>query len=411
MRDATRKQGQRRIRKCLAGYASLALFILAAGASPTLAQRTNPCVTPARDYWTPDGRSGDLQFDIPQDWQRIDDQGMLELVPSGERGRDLTRIGFLPPQTLNGNVRQYFESVWAQWLKRFNALDNGEPEMNHSAKGFDVLTRYSRIYAPSIGNGTFRLGVAVMGNRAEAYFFIDNTGNIDHEQAFSNFEHSVQFAGREKSALPEPGVPCGLNGIYVGWKRTAGYRNGIVSEAVMKIETMVFFPDGNVIRQLPERGLKGFDFGREIKESRESCGRYRMIGDQVRITWSDDTTATGNRDGTNLRIGGWSYAPAANSDGLRLHATYRTEWAPTGPRIRFSSDGRFEENGILDSIDYSGPDKSRGGGRYSIERNTVELHYANGRVVPLSFFIFADDQAGEHPKLIHLNSKAFVLTQ
>jgi hypothetical protein len=103
--------------------------------------------------------------------------------------------------------------------------------------------------------------------------------------------------------------------------------------------------------------------------------------------------------------------PDANSDGWKLNATYRTDGAPSGPRIRFTPDGRFIENGILDSVDYHGPDKSAGAGTYNLEHKTVDWHYANGRTIPLSFYTFASDQAGQRPKLIHLNGKDFVLAQ
>ena len=392
------------------------LWFVAAACSGLCAQeqrtsRQNPCPAAAtHDYWTPDGRSGDLEFDIPGGWERIKEE-TFELKPSGLQAKQVVRIGFLAPQTLTGSAHQYFQSVWGQWRRQFNMIDNGQPDKAHNPKGFDVLSQYTRIYSPALGNGTFRMGVAVLGKRAQAYYFVDNTGNIDYEEAFHGLEHSVQFVNREKPRLPEPGVPCGLNGIYVGWKKTPEYRNGVIFEGALKIEILVFFRDGNVIRHLPEKGLKNFDFGAELKESRDYCGRYRMIGDQFKITWADDTAVTGSKQGENLMIQDFSYQPAANSDGFRLNATYRTEGAPTGPRIRFSSDGQFVENGILDSVDYSGRNKAAGSGTYSIEQNTIELHYQNAHTVPLSFYVFASDQTGKRPKLIHLNSKAFVLAQ
>lgn len=244
-----------------------------------------------------------------------------------------------------------------------------------------------------------------MGDRAEAYFYIDNTDDVDYDQACSSFQHSVQFANQAKPELGEPGVPCGLNGIYVGMKPL-----GVLSGGRFKIEPLVFFPDRNVLRHLPEQGLKNFDFGREIKESRAHCGRCRTIGNPVRITWSDDTRAVGGRDGANLNFEGLPYVAAENSNGLQLNAMYRTGWAPAGPRIRFTSDGRFVENGILDSIGYHGAEKSPGGGTYNIEQNTLELHYSTGHYVALSFYVFAND-TGPRPKLIHLNSKDFVITE
>lgn len=381
-------------------WLAFSLLLCAGAVLPTQAAESNSCPAPVRDYWTPDARVGDFQFDIPGNWKLINDQGTTALMPVAQQGRALTRIGFFPPQTLNGNVRQYFESLWAAMRRQVNAIDNGTPETSHSDRGYDLIKRYSRIYASSIGNGTFWLALAIMGNRAEAYFFVDNTGNLEYQEAFRSFEHSVQFANAEQSELSEPGVPCGMNGIFVGWKALA-------LTPALRIQTLVFFPDGNVIREVPQGGLKDFDFGRQIKESRPSCGRYRMVGNEIRIRWSDDTRMTATREGTKLEIEGFKYIPVANSDGAKLDGTYRTEWAPAGPRIRLTSDGRFVENGILDFIDYRGPDKSPGAGTYTIEMNTIELHYSTGRDIPLSFYVFADD-SGPRPKLIHLNSKGFV---
>lgn len=290
-------------------------------------------------------------------------------------------------------------------------IDNGTPELARSPEDFEVLSAYTRIYSPSLGNGTFKLAVAHKGNRAQPFFFLDNTGDVDYDLAFDTFQHSVKFANAEKPELPEPGVPCGLEGVYMGFRVGEGNINGSLNSAMLKSGILVFFPDGNVLRHMPENGLQNFDFGVEIKQSRDDCGRYRMIGDQFKITWSDNTTLTGERDGKALKVNGFPFTPAINTDGLMLNGTFRADRAPTDARIRFTSDGNFVENGILEAIDFSGQNKSPGRGTYNIERNTLELRYQSGRNVHLSFYILAGDLNGSRPKLLHLNSHAFVPAQ
>jgi hypothetical protein len=41
--------------------------------------------------------------------------------------------------------------------------------------------------------------------RVQAFWFLDNTRNIDYEEAFHSFEHPVQFAKQERAGMPEPG--------------------------------------------------------------------------------------------------------------------------------------------------------------------------------------------------------------
>ena len=393
-----------------ASLAPLALSRPSADQTPRPSS-ADPCsaATPTRDYWKPDGRAGDLEFDIPNGWKKVEDQSFVMLTPAKAQPRQTVRIGLLNPQTLTGDVRQYFATVWNQWRQQINMIDNGKPELTRSPRGFELLSAYTRIYSQSLGNGTFKLAVAHMGNRAQPYFYLNNTGSVDDDLAFDTFQHSVRFANAKKSSLPEPGVPCGLQGIYTGFRVGESVTSsGFLRSATLKTGILVFLPDGNVLRELPEHGLDNFDFGVEIKKSRDYCGRYRMIGDSFKITWSDDATSTGSRQGKKLMVDGFDFNPALNSDGLQLNGTYRGDRAPTDARIRFTPDGNFVENGILEAIDFSGQNKSPGNGTYSIQQNTLHLHYASGHNVRLSFYIMSGDDPGAHPKLIHINSHAFL---
>lgn len=402
--------------------ANCRLFAILFGLSACLsfaqpAESQDPCAgtAPARDYWKPDGQVGDLAFYIPGHWKKIEDQGFTMLVPTKGKPQEVTRIGFLPAQALTGDPRQLFETIWAGWRRQFNTIDNGKPDVSRTGKGLQVMSRYSRIFSQSLGNGTFTLDLVLMGKRAQPYFYLSNADNVDFDNDFQTVKNTLERAKKEDTGLPQPGVPCGLNGIYVGLIMGTGVIGSDPGSTVVgtKVKTgvLVFFPDGNVISHLPEKGLENFDFGREIRQSRDYCGRYRMIGDNFKITWADNSTEDGRKHGGGIEFGGFVYSPAANTDGLKLSGIYRGDRSPNDARIKFTSDGRFVENGILDAAYYSGRDKSPGAGTYSIQQNTLDLHYSSGRNVALSFYIFAGDNTGPRPKLIHLNTYAFVPAQ
>jgi hypothetical protein len=371
------------------------------------AQTGVECPAPARDYWKPDGTFGDLAFYVPAGWQESQEQGVIVLTPSKLLPRQLTRIVLLPPQTLTGDPGQLFEAVWAGWRSQLHLTDNNRPDLSRTPKGVQIMNRYSRVYSPSYGNGTLTLQIAIIGNRAQPYFYLAFPGNFAYDNDFQMFKNTLELAAPAQRNLPEPGVPCGLHGVYVGLR----IPSAIVVRADPQVEALVFFPDGNVIRHLPEKGLEAFDFATEVRQSRNSCGRYRVIGNHFRITWADGSRRDGDREGANLNIDGLPYTPAPDPSGLKLDGTYRGDRAPTDARIRFTPDGRFIENGILEAINYRGGDKSPGSGTYGIHDYTVDLRYADGRVVPLSFYILASEQPGSHPRLIHLNSRDFLLAQ
>lgn len=386
-----------------------------APAQPTDSQ--DPCAgsAPARDYWKPDGQVGDLAFYIPGHWKKIEDQGFTMLVPTKGKQREVTRIGFLPAQAITGDGRQLFETIWAGFRQQFNTIDNGKPEVSRTGKGLQVMSRYSRISSQSLGNGTFTLDLVLMGKRAQPYFYLSNADNVDFDNDFQTVKNTLERAKKGDTGLPQPGVPCGLSGIFAGLTMGTGVIGSNPDSTVvgtkLKSQILVFFPDGNVISHLPEKGLENFDFGKEIRQSRDSCGRYRMIGDNFKVTWADNSTQDGRKHGGGIEFGGFTLAPAANTDGLKLSGIYRGDRAPTDARIKFTSDGHFVENGILDSAYYSGQDKSPGSGTYTIQQNTLDLHYSTGRNVALSFYVFASDNTGPRPKLIHLNTYAFVPAQ
>lgn len=361
-----------------------------------------------QDPWKPDTQVGDFQFNMPDGWKRVESKDGPMLVPTNLPKGGTAFIGFLPAQDLPGDFRSWFDATWADGLKQFKLQQAGEITAQHHANGFDILRIDARVSNQALGYSEFVFAGVRSGKRVAGYFFLSNTGYYSYRTALSDFENTLHFgngpSARGGEPSPKTGAAGGLQGLYIGYKM-----RGLIGLKT-HFEYLVFFPDGNLVRYLPEHGLDNFDFRAALRESRDYCGRYRISGNQIAITWADNNTEIAARDGTALKIGGDSYFPVPRSDGLKLNGTYHQEGTDVTPYfIRFTADGRFNENGILNLLAYSDNQQAPGNGTYRIGNNTITLNYADGRKVPLSFYIFGENAAGPVPNRIHINTYPLVL--
>ncbi len=361
-----------------------------------------------QDAWQPDTKVGDFRFNLPDGWKRVESKSGPMLVPKDLPKGGACFIDFVPTQDLQGDFRSWFKSAWAQWQRQFKVQQAGEITAEHNPNGFDVLRIDARVSNQALGYSEFVFAGVHAGNRVAGYYWVNNTGYYSYSNSLSDFEHSLFFGkgppSKGASTEAKAGVPGGLQGLYIGYKMRG--MTGLRTH----FEYLVFVSDGNVVRYLPEQGLDNFNFRDALRTSRDYCGRYRMNGKQITITWADNTTETGAHEGTALKIEGDSYVPVPSSDGLKLNGAYHQEGSGAAPYvIRFSPDGRFSDNGMLNLVNYQNDTQKGGHGTYRIGNNTITLSYADGRKVPLSFFIFGEKEAGPVPNRIHINTYPLVL--
>lgn len=353
----------------------------------------------SQDPWKPDTQIGNFQFDMPVGWAARNTPPGPSLVPTDLASGSVAFIGFVPSHPLPGDFRAWFDARWAEWQQQFRVVDATTPDTGTTAQEFDRLRVYARVSSPAYGFCVFIYGAVHVGDRVESYFFISNADRESYLTDLESFESSLHFG----KARPAASAAGGLDGIYIGYRT----REATPFEAT-HFEYLVFFPDGNAIRFLPEEGLDHFDFKSAVRTSRAYCGRYRVGGTDVSITWGDNNTERAVGSARELTIGGDRYFPVSKADGLSLDGAYRREGQDlAGHAIRFGPDGRFSENGMLPLVAYSGTDQSAGRGTYRIGNNTVTLRYDDGRTVSLSFFVWPNDP-GARPAAIHVNTYRLV---
>jgi hypothetical protein len=331
-------------------------------------------------------------------------------VPSDLASGSKAFIGFLAPQELHGDLRSWFDREWAAFAQQFHIVDQASPTAGRTVQGCPFLRIYTRISSASLGFGSFVFGAVEVGSRVEAYFFFSNANRWSYLNDLEALEQSVEFASAPtdsttRVAAAQGGTAGGLDGLYIGYRM-----RGATPFQATHFEYLVFFPDGNAIRNLPFEGLEHFDFATAVRSSRAYCGRYRLRGDTLTINWGDRSTETAQRTTQGLTIGGDSYFHVSPADGLTLEGIYRREGADLARYgIRFTTDGRFEENGMLPRIAYALTtdkhiDQAPGRGSYRIGKNTITLHYDDGRAVALSFFVWPNEPGPRPPSAIHVEA-------
>jgi hypothetical protein len=386
----------------------------------------------------PDTQIGDFRFKMPSGWRRVDRPDATVLVPLDLPAGKTGFLALLPAQPLQGGLRAWFDAKWAEWQTQYRIAAGGEIKTSRHRNGFDVISTGAQM-VDSRGAKVFVIfSAAQSGQAAEAFFFM--TDSVDllsrYQLALLDFDNSLHFAnaaGSRASAdpgtrRPPPGTPGrtgqpsvksptapvhtgtessgqGALGVYIGYKMRG------LTGLHTHMEQIVFLAGGNVMRYLPEDGLDGFDFNQALRDSTAYCGRYSVERGQIVLMWADGSREIANREGAALRIEKDTYVHVSKCDGLTLEGTYRREGADLAQYfIRFTGDGRFVENGMLNLVAYSG-DQRPGRGVYHISNNTLTLSYSDGRSVRRSFYVMPDDARGNPPPTIVVNTYPLLLAR
>lgn len=177
-----------------------------------------------------------------------------------------------------------------------------------------------------------------------------------------------------------------LSGVYVALRTTTPM-------STPEQEYLAFYPDGRVYHDDPDEGMAvPLDWAQVCRSTQ--CGTYSVTGGSVIIRWSSGGELRLQREpGGLLKREGSTrrFRPLAPLNGLRLEGVYALLGADgeVATGITFSRQGEFREFNLLPHTNWTmrgDPARRRhevvgeGWGRYTIDRNTLELRYSNGLV-------------------------------
>lgn len=219
-------------------------------------------------------------------------------------------------------------------------------------------------------------------------------------------------------APPLPAGSGGLEGAYASWQPDVmgyGYCGGLCWDFYF------FKKNGYVYTQEPDAGLEDADCTRTHPNGLPVCEVYTYKNGVLTIGKGKPEALKKKADG-NLDLGGLTLVAIRPVSGVKLQGAFRNFTASVGlggmtgsfsqAYLNFKADGTFNRNssgGVSATFTDTGQSsgtitggltalgEQQNSGTYRFTGNTLELKYADGRVVRL--FAFFPESAGGKPRL------------
>jgi hypothetical protein len=212
-------------------------------------------------------------------------------------------------------------------------------------------------------------------------------------------------------------VPAGrLEGIYSGYKYIYVTVLGVVQKQA-KLDYYTFFADGTVYWGIVP--MLGFNMAQARQKDPEYTGTYSVKGNTVSVSIGPSNRFVALLSGDLLRIEDREFTlegdPGKTTERV-LDGVFRRADAQPGEdlarrSIRFTRDGSFEDQGIIEAITVSEivngnpvPQRTAGRGWYQLARNTLLLKYSDGYEQRLPITIGLAEQSRGAPAKISVNT-------
>jgi hypothetical protein len=318
-----------------------------------------------------------------------------------------------PSITNHGTPSQDFAYVWKTLVQNtFKAGGNPEKETTQ-AKGFTMIqggelidyegTKAIALLTTVSGKGKVISLLAIMNDAKYSPDVQNFLGEMDIDikesskpiqSSNANIPTNVSSGSSDSNFSNQ-----GIEGVWVGF----GAR--LLNDRA-KWNWRVFFGNGKSLVGLPDRGFYNFNYGSDAKEY---ASTYTYSNGSGKITYPggqfhDDIKFSQQNI---LIIDGLEYRKCLPVTGLKLNATFSyylpndpvINTLPAGqkPRITFSQNGRFQDDGLFFSMlkDFTkGEEFNRSGvGGYELKEYSIILKYDDGRVRQESFTVPASKSA------------------
>ncbi len=375
-------------------------------------------------------QSSPYQFSVPPGWARADEDGSILLRPPGEAANSVILM-LLPPVSRLPDLDSQFTALRTGFESGLGLGSMRDAQQQRFVDAGTEQRAHFASYASAGGDRYLALMARAEGALLATVVFITTSGEAYNRlrqpaaDLFNGLRIAASDAARVDSAptprsqIGAPSQPTGTgatavpaatrsapgsasyrgSGIVGVWTGTATLRNSSapIYGTIGVQAWYVFFDDGLLLQTFPDAGLAGFD--REAFRSRfpREWQTYRLNG-AAGSTQRQDGAAPWTLQlvgGDELKINGSSFQRCPDVNGKRLQGTWFQRTAedaddpdfvrrPRGkrPLIRFTSDGRFDDEGLfaVALASRSGGDDRPGAGSYEIRDYSIFLRYDDGRL-------------------------------
>ena len=412
-----------------------------------LAQKTS---SPAQSVKL-SSRAGNVLFNPPKGWQRLDQNGggVLFIPAKASADNPPCTIGIFPGEDFRGDFKEAFNQLLARGKGGAKVLV--EPQITEIRDDDDA---YSILLAQTVlqdndGQLSYRFYVAAHPeNRLEIFAFFAESESVykEYYPVFVDFANRIDFVSylEAKNSKPKSNgnvapnrsnsgnapsnratVGKGLSGFYVGTDSHTEFNFSThYYDYIIRHPRYLFLPDGRVYYGMPTGGsLDNFNFAQLQQQDPKDCGRYQLSGGKIQFQFGTDAPYTQDfaQTSDSVTLGNIKLYRVDKFDNFQLQGLYGqgTYVASAGVsgdhKIAFTKDGRFQKSDfvgvvVTGSQANAATSESRAGeGTYQIKGNTLELRYRDGRQEKLTFYVYPENVGENPPGLIVIDGGSYLL--
>lgn len=347
-----------------------------------------------------------VSFTPPPGWAAAQDRDHVTFTFIDSAARTYVMLAVYNSTLGSGDAERDFSSEWNEVVaKSFSAGSAPRSTTGQSRAGLKFREgsaqvrqqngqpSYVRLLVFSADGRCFSVMLvatnekALQSRQAEVQSFIDSLRPASPSGTSARPQEPVQG-----SAAPRSG--SGITGVWMGFKTYVG-------DYEPHARWYTFYDDGQVFEDIPRTGLAGFNREASKTDSGQKSywGQYTFANGAGSITKPgvNYPEALQSEGADKLKIDSFHFYRCQEVNGLRLQGAWTSMANPNDPALdrlpvgqrpvfRFSSDGKFSDEGVFATFLKSGDPRqdAAGAGVYEVRDFTLILRFADGRVKQLA---------------------------
>jgi hypothetical protein len=370
-----------------------------------------------------------VSFTPPQGWAAAQDRDHVTFTLIDSAARTYVMLAVYNSAPESGDAERDFSSEWNEVVgKSFSAESAPRSTGGQSRPGLKFREGSAQVRQQNGQPSYVRLLVFPADRRIFSVMLVaTNEKALDARQpAVQSFLESLRLASplaaTAKQAEPVGGSTAprsgnGISGVWMGFKTYTG-------DYEPHPRWYTFYDDGQVFEDIPRTGLAGFNREASKTDSGQKSywGRYTFTNGAGSITKPGvnyhETLQSEGAD--KLKVDSFHFFRCQDVNGLRLQGEWTSLANPNDPALdrfpagqkpvfRFSSDGKFSDEGVFATFLKSGDPRqdAAGTGVYEVRDFTLILRFSDGRVKQLAMTAMLGANAAASNDTLFISRSAF----
>jgi hypothetical protein len=370
-----------------------------------------------------------VSFTPPPGWAAAQDRDHVTFTFIDSAARTYVILAVYNSTAGSGNTERDFSSEWNELVgKSFSAGSAPRSMAGQSRAGLTFREGAAQVRQQNGEPAYVRLLVFPAGQRRFSLMLVaTNEKALQARQPeLQSFVDGLQLASPSAaavkpseavggSAAPRPG--SGITGVWMGFKTYTG-------DYEPHPRWYTFYEDGQVFEDIPRTGLAGFNREASKADSGQKSywGRYTFAGGAGSITkpgvnYPEVLLSEG---ADKLKVDSFHFYRCQEVNGLRLQGAWTSMANPNDPALdrfpagqkpvfRFTSDGKFSDEGVFATFLKSGDPRqdAAGTGVYEVRDFTLILRFSDGRVKQLAITAMLGANAAASNDTLFIARSAF----